>query len=89
MTGWNLPPGCSVSDLPGNQESWEEIFEAHLMKEQHKDALEAWIDLTDDEWQKLSPLFNEIMVWATGIGYQDGLSEAQMRADMEAAGIEY
>lgn len=19
MTGWNLPPGCEVSDLPGNQ----------------------------------------------------------------------
>ena len=20
MTGWNLPPGCNVNDLPGNQE---------------------------------------------------------------------
>jgi hypothetical protein len=19
MTGWNLPPGCNVSDLPGNR----------------------------------------------------------------------
>ena len=19
MTGWNLPPGCSVSDIPGNR----------------------------------------------------------------------
>ena len=21
MSGWNLPPGCSVSDLPGNRPS--------------------------------------------------------------------
>jgi hypothetical protein len=24
MTGWNLPPGCNVSDLPGNDPAEEE-----------------------------------------------------------------
>jgi len=35
MTGWNLPPGCNVSDLPGNDlkaQLWEE-FDAWAMKE--------------------------------------------------------
>lgn len=31
MTGWNLPPGCNVSDIPGNSES-DVLFE-HVMEE--------------------------------------------------------
>lgn len=23
MTGWNLPPGCNVSDIPGNEPEYE------------------------------------------------------------------
>lgn len=33
MTGWNLPPGCSVSDLPGNRpidEAWDEWFDSEI-----------------------------------------------------------
>lgn len=29
MTGWNLPPGCSESDIPGNRDidmAWEKWF---------------------------------------------------------------
>ena len=29
MTGFNLPPGCEVSDLPGNRpedEAWDDLF---------------------------------------------------------------
>lgn len=28
MTGWNLPPGCSVSDLPGN--TWRDVLAEYL-----------------------------------------------------------
>lgn len=30
MTGWNLPPGVSVSDIPGNRpedEAWERLMD--------------------------------------------------------------
>lgn len=30
MTGWNLPPGCSESDIPGNRAidvAWDEWFD--------------------------------------------------------------
>jgi hypothetical protein len=27
MTGWNMPPGCNVSDIPGNTEA-DQAFEA-------------------------------------------------------------
>lgn len=30
MTGWNLPPGCNSSDIPGNtpeDEAWEKMLD--------------------------------------------------------------
>jgi len=33
MTGYNLPPGCSVSDIPGNRPrdvAWDEWFDSEI-----------------------------------------------------------
>jgi hypothetical protein len=52
MTGFNLPPGCNVSDIPGNRPEDEEIeviFDAiydHLpedMPDDDKESLAKWI----------------------------------------------
>jgi hypothetical protein len=35
MSGWNLPPGCSLSDIPGNRP--EDIAFDHLMEKIYDD----------------------------------------------------
>ncbi len=39
MTGWNLPPGCNVSDIPGNRpedEKWDTILGDFYTEEHNK-----------------------------------------------------
>lgn len=45
MTGFNLPPGCNVSDIPGNRpedERWEAILEGFWNGE----------NCSNDDWEK-------------------------------------
>lgn len=39
MTGWNLPPGCNIWDIPGNRPqdvAWERMWETLTEEDFHK-----------------------------------------------------
>ena len=77
MTGWNLPPGCNVSDLPGNSKADQE-------EEALGDALaEAMGDLfTDDErFDKLYSWVSKLRSDAYADGYAQGAADERMAAD--------
>jgi len=65
MTGFNLPPGCNVSDIPGNRPEDVE-FEAIMQ--------EFYATLTEDEWNKIEPHDN-IIGKAIEFGIQKGLEQ--------------
>jgi len=57
MIGWNLPPGCSESDIPGNRPedmAFEEFWEKRIDRiyEEWKIEHEAQYDNPDDEYDK-------------------------------------
>ena len=49
MTGWNMPPGVNVSDIPGNRP--EDVEFEEIM-------YEFYATLTEKEWEKAEPLDN-------------------------------
>lgn len=56
MSGYNLPPGCTISDLPGNspQEMWMERFVERAMNDLSR--FQEWFDyVTQDNRSSLSP----------------------------------
>jgi len=62
MTGWNLPPGCNVSDIPGNRPedlAFEIFWENYIDKvyEEWKEEHIPKYDNPDDEYDK-NPEFN-------------------------------
>lgn len=68
MFGWDLPPGCSVSDLPGNSKS-EQDAEAfyNLIYDQFPRGM------TDNEMEKLADwVWNQI-----NKAYEEGYKQAQ------------
>lgn len=88
MTGFNLPPGCNVSDLPGNTKEEQEAEVAYdkLCEELeiHK-LLDPVQD--DEEWSdKLVQFIMRKMGEAYGAGYQEGSREE--RAQQEQQEIE-
>jgi len=60
MAGWNLPPGCSVRDIPGNRiedEAWEklcgELDELNLgLSDEKFETLAQWVSSKLDEANK-------------------------------------
>lgn len=63
MTGWNLPPGCNVSDIPGNRpdDEWaEELAEKidkilnplNLTEKTHEEAAEYLFGLVQNYWHE-------------------------------------
>lgn len=82
MTGFNLPPGCSVRDLPGNRPE-DEAAEAFI--DAFYDAAKAAeeTDPTKGELylEKLSSWAWDRMGDAWGDGYQRGQSDAAMAAE--------
>jgi len=46
MTGWNLPPGCRESDIPGNRPidaAWDNWYDRHI-----DDCWEKFLEKNDD-----------------------------------------
>jgi len=76
MTGWNLPPGCRVTDLPGNEPEdpvWEklsDILYEHLDSPLTEKMIESVFD-------KVMELINEVR----GDAYRDGVSDEAMARD--------
>ncbi|MBO0705555.1 MAG: hypothetical protein J2P39_09565 [Candidatus Dormibacteraeota bacterium] len=78
MTGWNLPPGCNVSDIPGNrpEDEAEELFWDELIdRAAGLDLPEGWYESADHPVAKLVEIVRQ-MAWKHG--FEDGRQEAQI-----------
>jgi hypothetical protein len=84
--GWDLPPGCSVSDIPGNRPEdveWERIEEAFYTNEPDKYGRKRF---TDKQWKYLgsknrSQYLEEIITIALDYGIE--LGRAQMKEELQ------
>lgn len=73
--GWDLPPGCSVSDIPGNRPEdaeWERIEENFYQQKR----------FTDKQWKYLgsknrSQYLEEIITKAIEYGIELGRAQAK------------
>jgi hypothetical protein len=77
MTGWNLPPGCNVSDLPGNtpaEQEAEAFYDAFY--EMEEKARKAFPELGDIYVELLAEWVWKQMGEAYGKGYEKGIDDA-------------
>ena len=77
MTGWNMPPGCNVSDIPGN--SCEEL--AWVQASEELDEALAKINADPDEIKligKIAPIIIETAREIVKHRVQDALADNQM-----------
>ena len=68
MTGWNLPPGCNVSDIPGNRpedEAWENLCQ------------DFYSAITEKEWKKIEGV-TDIIEKAIEYGIEAGKKEQHL-----------
>jgi hypothetical protein len=89
MTGFNLPPGVNVSDIPGNRPEdleeetfWEALDEKFLegnFNEETLEKREEVLRLTED-----NHFLQEYVNMARDMGYSKGYEEGQHDADMAA-----
>lgn len=59
--GWDLPPGCRVSDIPGNRpedEAWENIYEGFWDKERLTNT-HIGLRITEEEYERMDELYNQ------------------------------
>lgn len=83
MGGFNLPPGCSVSDIPGNrpEDEREEAFMEALDAKVEQEGLklpEEWYE--GDLWR--------LVVLARDLGYDQGFGEGRDEERMAQADAE-
>jgi len=71
-----MPPGCSVSDIPGNRASdraeealWDALYEA---------GNKAGLDTESDAFEQFGASVLEMLGKAWGDGYVNGASEANL-----------
>lgn len=64
--GWDLPPGCRLSDIPGNRP--EDEYYEHLADEVYA----IFPDCTDEDMERLFKLFDQ----ASKDGYETAVSNA-------------
>ena len=78
MTSFNLPPGCSVNDIPGNrpEDAEDEAFWAALAERMSLDIPD---NLYDADW------FMEAINVARDLGYHAGAAEARYEAELDHA----
>ncbi len=59
--GWDLPPGCRVSDIPGNRpedEAWEKIYDNFWDKERLTKT-HIGIQISDKEYEQMDKLYDD------------------------------
>jgi hypothetical protein len=71
MTGWNLPPGCNVHDLPGNSREEEQ---AEALYDKLADAI-AVLDLDNETTRKALDKLVAIVGDVYARGYADGMAD--------------
>ena len=82
MSGSNLPPGCNVADIPGNEphDHFAEKFEEDLCEKFPE--VGKLVDSENDRDQRLYATIIEIANWAftegCGQGYSDGLADSEV-----------
>ncbi len=87
MGGFNLPPGCDVSDIPGNrpEDAAAEAFEEALCS--RFEDVEKLLHSTSGVDQLLYNLFVKVADWAygqgNGVGYTDGKADQGYADDVE------
>lgn len=83
MAGFNLPPGCNVTDLPGNRPE--------------EQAAEAFWDLAYEQFPESMPDEdkNKVINWcweqvgnAYGEGYQQAMSDSALALEMLTADLQ-
>lgn len=78
MFGWDLPPGCRESDIPGNRPE-------DLMEEAFMDALVDKLDKIQldlpEEWQN-SDIW-KLVILVRDMGYDQGFAEGRDEVMME------
>jgi len=82
MTGFNLPPGCSTSDLPGNRPE-DAAYEAFVDKLCELDAelvdLQKFDDICDWLWKEMGEAYRK--------GYTQGQSDERLAAEQGGPGF--
>lgn len=99
MTGWNLPPGVNVSDLPGNrpediaaEEFWNAFEEKLAEKDIHvsdgsdKEMIEGTIYDHIDIWN--SDWFVKVIEIARDMGFDAGYNQGCADEAMQYSGFE-
>jgi hypothetical protein len=81
MTGWNLPPGVNVSDIPGNrpEDEMEEIFWEALDEDLRKlgKYSEAELDMVGVEGLLTDAIYAAREI-AYKVGFDEGRAEEQL-----------
>jgi hypothetical protein len=88
MTGWNLPPGCNVRDIPGNRPEDEA---AEALWDTIADILtEGGVDCCTEAAVMMIDRIAKLVGDAYGEGYQTGSAEAEMaRQVSKSFDVEY
>ncbi len=93
MTGWNLPPGCNVSGLPGNRKEdqeaeafWDTFYEMEEnARAAHPEKGDAYVEaMVEWVWDMIGKAY--------GDGYQQAVAdtaEAKEIAETERLAKEY
>jgi hypothetical protein len=89
--GWDLPPGCSASDIPGNRpedEDWEEIYDNFWDKERLTKT-HIGLRITDKEYElmdklysgKYSEIIDDYIIAALEYGMEIGIKQGLLQAE--------
>jgi len=95
MTGWNMPPGVNVSDIPGNrpEDEAEEVFWDELEKKltlikvaQDNESVIPVIDAIGDNWDE--DWFVQAISKARDMGFDAGYNQGCADESMQISGFE-
>ena len=83
MTGFNLPPGCSVRDIPGNRPEDDAAEAAY--DQLYTELEEQGFDVSDEEFtEKIITFITRKQGEAYGAGWQAAIEEQKMHEEQLA-----
>jgi hypothetical protein len=91
MTGWNLPPGVNVRDLPGNtpedeameartEAIYDELLDVPFLRDPNMS-----LEDRDRYCEQLCKAIEKLMDKSYMMGYEEGGNDARMAAEYEAS----